>query len=226
MPLLPPFHEQVLPSLKREYIDTGLVRFVHKASPLFHRPARGRCGCSPMRRRTKPPGICTAPFSINNLPGMQGRSRDRQIQGSTHQLCRSLHATGSNRNSDHRPIFQKPLHNIRATPTFVIGPSRKAGNIGDIVEGAMPWPQFKALIDQQLIAQKEPLNRLATNGITKMHHAVRDDRLWFQTNPVAIVRFRTASPGEFTPLFSMGEHHLFPAQHVPARGTPALGGRR
>ena len=38
-----------------------------------------------------------------------------------------------------------------------------------------------------------------------MHHAVREDRLWFQNNPVALVRFRTASPGEFTPLLTMGE---------------------
>ena len=31
------FHEEVLPSLKREYIDTGLVRFIHKDLPLpFH----------------------------------------------------------------------------------------------------------------------------------------------------------------------------------------------
>ena len=38
-----------------------------------------------------------------------------------------------------------------------------------------------------------------------MHHAVREDRLWFQNNPVALVRFRTASPGEFTRLYAIGE---------------------
>ena len=38
-----------------------------------------------------------------------------------------------------------------------------------------------------------------------MHHAVREDRLWFQNNPFALVRFRAASPGEFTPLYAMGE---------------------
>ena len=42
-----------------------------------------------------------------------------------------------------------------------------------------------------------------------MHHAVREDRLWFQNNPVALVRFRTASPGEFTPLYAMGEQPPF-----------------
>ena len=38
-----------------------------------------------------------------------------------------------------------------------------------------------------------------------MHHAVREDRLWFQNNPDAIVRFRSAAPGEFTPLQAVGE---------------------
>ena len=60
------FHEQVLPSLKREYIDTGLVRFVHKDLPLpFHdqaRPAAAAARCAGEQTTT---GICTAPFSIN-----------------------------------------------------------------------------------------------------------------------------------------------------------------
>ena len=42
-----------------------------------------------------------------------------------------------------------------------------------------------------------------------MHHAVREDRLWFQNNPVALVRFRTSSPGEFTPLYAIGEQPPF-----------------
>ena len=38
-----------------------------------------------------------------------------------------------------------------------------------------------------------------------MNHAVHEDRLWFQNNPYALVRFRPAAPGEFTPLYAMGE---------------------
>ena len=34
--------------------------------------------------------------------------------------------------------------------------------------------------------------------------AIRQDRCWFQTNPSAIVRFRSASDGEFTPLQAIG----------------------
>ena len=53
-----------------------------------------------------------------------------------------------------------------------------------------------------------------------MHHAVRDDRLWFETNPVAIVRFRNASPGEFTPLVSMGENPPFFRPSICRPGAP------
>ena len=53
-----------------------------------------------------------------------------------------------------------------------------------------------------------------------MHHAVRDDRLWFRTNPVAIVRFRTASPGEFTPLISIGEKPPFFRPSMCRAGAP------
>ncbi len=34
--------------------------------------------------------------------------------------------------------------------------------------------------------------------------AIRQDRFWFQTNPSAVVRFRSASDGEFPPLQAIG----------------------
>jgi len=37
-----------------------------------------------------------------------------------------------------------------------------------------------------------------------MHHAVRDDRLWFAKHPKAIVRFRKTAEGEFDPLLRHG----------------------
>ena len=38
-----------------------------------------------------------------------------------------------------------------------------------------------------------------------MHHAVRDDRLWFHQHPAAVVRFRASAQGEFDPLTKHGE---------------------
>ena len=40
--------------------------------------------------------------------------------------------------------------------------------------------------------------------LIRMKSAIRKDRLWFQRNPSAIVRFRSASDGEFTPVRAMG----------------------
>ena len=37
-----------------------------------------------------------------------------------------------------------------------------------------------------------------------MHHAVREDRIWFQNNPTAVVRFRRAFPGEFQAVANHG----------------------
>ena len=38
-----------------------------------------------------------------------------------------------------------------------------------------------------------------------MHHAVRDDRLWFHRHPAAVVRFRASAQGEFDPLTQHGK---------------------
>ena len=53
-----------------------------------------------------------------------------------------------------------------------------------------------------------------------MHQAVSDDRLWFQGNPFAIVRFRNAFPGEFTPLVLMGEKPPFFRPSICRPGAP------
>ena len=37
-----------------------------------------------------------------------------------------------------------------------------------------------------------------------MHPAVRDDRIWFQSNPSAVVRFRRAVAGEFQAIADHG----------------------
>ena len=37
-----------------------------------------------------------------------------------------------------------------------------------------------------------------------MHPAVRDDRIWFQNNPSAVVRFRRAVAGEFQAVIDHG----------------------
>ena len=152
------FHERVLPSLKREYIDTGLVRFIHKDLPLpFHRQAKpaaaaARCAGEQGRYWDLYSGLFDQQTCLE-CKGVVGIAREINLDTSALQACMQRKATEILITTN---LSEAELHNIRATPTFIIGPSRSDGkHHGDIVEGAMPWPQFKALIDQQLNSQKE-----------------------------------------------------------------------
>ena len=151
------FHEQVLPTLKREYIDTGLVRFIHKDLPLpFHsqaRPAAAAARCAGEQNSYWDLyGALFDQQTCLECKGVMGIAKDLNLDTSALRTCMQREATDTLINAN---LSEAKLHNIRATPTFIIGPTRSdEKHHGDIVEGALPWPQFKALIDQQLKAQK------------------------------------------------------------------------
>ena len=147
------FHEQVLPSLQRDYIDTGLVRFIHKDLPLpFHRQAKpaaaaARCAAE-QNRYWDLYGALFDQQTCLECKGVVGIAEDINLNASDLQACMQHDRTQALINAN---LSEAALHNIRATPTFIIGPSRRdEKHHGNVVEGALPWPQFKALIDQQL----------------------------------------------------------------------------
>ena len=147
------FHDQVLPALQRDYIDTGLVRFIHKDLPLpFHRQAKAaaaaaRCAAE-QNRYWDLYGALFDQQACLACKGVIGIAEDINLDTSGLQACMQQDATQTLIQAN---LSEAELHNIRATPTFIIGPSRRDGkHHGDIVEGAMPWPEFKTLIDQQL----------------------------------------------------------------------------
>ena len=152
------FHEEVLPSLQREYIDTGLVRFIHKDLPLpFHdqaRPAAAAARCAGEQNRYW--DLYDALFDQQNClecKGVEGIAAELKIDSSALQACIQRDATQALISAN---LSEAELHSIRATPTFVIGPSRAdAKHYGEIIEGAMPWPRLKAFIDQQLQLQND-----------------------------------------------------------------------
>ena len=147
----------MLPSLKREYIDTGLVRFIHKDLPLpFHdqsRPAAEAARCAGEQDRYW--DLYSALFDQQTClecKGVVEIAEDINLDTSALRACMQREATETLVTTN---ISEAELHNIRATPTFVIGHSRNdEKHPGDVVEGAMPWPQFKAMIDKKLNAHK------------------------------------------------------------------------
>lgn len=151
------FHDQVLNQLKQHYVSTGLVRFVHKDLPLpFHqqaKPAAAAARCAGEQNRYWE--MYAALFDQQTCltcKGATGIADELGLDTDRLQSCMQREATQAVINAN---LSEANLHNIRATPTFVIGPTRDDGkHHGEIIEGTMPWPQFKALLDQQLSALK------------------------------------------------------------------------
>ena len=151
------FHDQVLPSLQRDYIDTGLVRFIPKDLPLpFHRQAKAaaaaaRCAAEQNRYWDLYDALFDQQTCLE-CKGVIGIAEDINLDTSGLQACMQKDATQTLIKAN---LSEAALHNIRATPTFIIGPSRRdEKHHGEIIEGALPWPQFKALIDQHLNVEK------------------------------------------------------------------------
>ena len=147
------FHEQVMPQLKSEYIDTGLVRFVHKDLPLpFHPhalPAAAAARCAGEQNRYW--DLYAALFDQQNClncKGVLAIATEEQLNTAALQACMERKSTVALINANRS---EASLHNISATPTFVIGPTQSDGSLdGRVIEGALPWSTFKSTIDEAL----------------------------------------------------------------------------
>ena len=147
------FHEDVFPQLKRDYINTGLVRFVHKDLPLpFHPhalPAAAAARCAGEQKRYWE--MYSSLFDQQNCLGCKGVlaiATEQELSTSKLQACMQRESTIAviNANSS-----EASLHNISATPPFVIGPTQSDGTLdGLVMEGAVPWQSFKSTIDAAL----------------------------------------------------------------------------
>ena len=147
------FHEKVMPQLKRNYIDTGLVRFVHKDLPLPFHPhalqaaAAARCAGEQNRYWN----MYAALFDQQNCLGCKGVlsiAGEEGLNTTALEACMARKATVAVINSNRS---EASLHNISATPTFVIGPSQSDETLeGRVIEGALPWNAFQSTIDAAL----------------------------------------------------------------------------
>ena len=149
------FHQTVMPNLNKEYIETGLVRFIHKDLPLpFHRqalPAAAAARCAGEQNKYWTTyGALFDGQSCLQCKGVVAIAREKGVDANTLQACMNRDATKALINAN---VSEAELHGIRATPTFVIGPTRTDNtHRGEIVQGALPWTQFKTMLDAQLTA--------------------------------------------------------------------------
>ena len=147
------FHKQVMPQLKRDYIDTGLVRFVHKDLPLpFHphaRPAAAAARCAGEQNRYWE--LYSSLFDQQNCldcKGVLAIAAEAELNTSKLQACMERESTMRLINANRS---EAAMHNISATPTFVIGPTQTDGSLnGQVIEGALPWATFQSTIQKAL----------------------------------------------------------------------------
>ena len=147
------FHEQVMPQLKRDYIDTGLVRFVHKDLPLPFHPhalpaaAAARCAGEQDRYWDLYSGLFDQQNCLN-CKGILAIAAEEELDTTALKACMERESTLAVINANRS---EASLHNISATPTFIIGPTRSNDSLdGQIIEGAVPWDTFKATIEKAL----------------------------------------------------------------------------
>lgn len=147
------FHERVFPQLKSEYINSGLVRFVHKDLPLPFHPhaleaaAAARCAGEQNRYWELYSGLLKQQKCLD-CKGVLAIAAEEELDTTTLQACMARESTVAMINANRS---EASLHNINATPTFVIGPTQSNGNLdGRVIEGALPWDTFKSTIDEAL----------------------------------------------------------------------------
>jgi protein-disulfide isomerase len=154
------FHDETFPLLKKNYIDKGLVRFIHKDLPLpFHKNAylaatTTRCA----KEDGKYWEAYSAMFSQQNCLSCRGPLAIAADTTGANQAKLEKCSKG-NRQIDKAVNINKSeadINGIRATPTFVIGGTAKNILRGRIIEGAIPWSDFKSIIDQTLLKTKSP----------------------------------------------------------------------
>ena len=147
------FHKQVMPQLKRDYIDTGLVRFVHKDLPLPFHPhalraaAAARCA-GEQNRYWETYDALFEQQNCLSCKGVLSIAAEEELNTTALKACMEREATVAAINSNRS---EASLHNISATPSFVIGPTKSDETLeGSVIEGALPWKAFQSSIDKAL----------------------------------------------------------------------------
>lgn len=152
--------DQLLPELKKNYIDTSKLKLVYRDFPLsFHANAHKEAEAAECARsqsddatyfkfhdqiftRTTSNGVGLA---LNQLPVI---ARDLNLNVSQFQQCLD---SGKFRDEVDKDISDGTSAGVSGTPAWFIGRSSKDGLINSrLVVGAQPFSAFKTIIDEEL----------------------------------------------------------------------------
>ena len=145
------FNAEVLKQVKREYIDTGRLRFVYKDFPLpFHQNAMkasmaARCAGEEGRYWEMHDALLESQQNLGDVDGFVKRTG---LNAATFNECM--------KSRKYENAVQMDLNDgrelgINGTPTFILGRLDASGKVtGNVIQGAMPYAVFKTKIEALL----------------------------------------------------------------------------
>ena len=147
------FHDKVLPKLKKDYIDRGVVRLIHKDLPLpFHSNADlsarvARCSVDNQKYWITYSELFKAQDCLSCLGPTKIAEKFHRGNEATFKSCINSKKTQAAILSN---ISEAQLNNIKGTPTFVIGMTEEGMQGGKVIEGAIPWSVLKQEVENIL----------------------------------------------------------------------------
>jgi protein-disulfide isomerase len=139
------FHVTAFNDLKKNYIDTGKVRFYSRDLPLdFHPNAMraamaARCAAD-QGQFWKLRDIMGANPDKLDMDHIAGFATDLKMDMKTFRACVE---SEKYKNAIQTDVLEAMKIGANGTPTFVIGKSTPDGVEGEVMEGAMPFPMFE-----------------------------------------------------------------------------------
>lgn len=145
------FNADVLKQVKREYIDTGRLRFVYKDFPLpFHQNAMkasiaARCAGEQGKYWEMHDALLENQQDLGNLDGLVKKTG---LNAPTFNECTEARRYDGSVTKD---LNEGKELGVNGTPTFVLGKLDPSGKVnGEVIQGAMPYSVFKSRIDALL----------------------------------------------------------------------------
>jgi protein-disulfide isomerase len=149
------FHMNTFPEIKKNFIDTGKVKFYSVDMPLnFHPNAAkaaeaARCAGEQMRFWAMHDllGANAAKLDLDSMTGFA-----KQIGLNTDAFRKCVES------GKHAAAVQADLQEVSrvgatGTPTFLVGASTAEGVTGELIEGALPYPMFEQKLNSLLNAK-------------------------------------------------------------------------
>lgn len=146
------FQGETWPLLKRQYVDTGKVRFIVRDLPLeFHssaRPAAEAAHCAGEQGRFWPmhEALLKSATKLDE-DSLAGQARALGLDMGQFRAC----VTGAKYSAAvERNAADAAALGVRGTPTFIIGRAADGELDGERLSGALPYQDFAAAIDRSL----------------------------------------------------------------------------